>query len=463
MGATGSLSRDLRAPELLVAALAVASLAAFAPPATAAGVGLTGLLVLLAARLELPRAFALAWGLAVVPVYMDLPTFTVPAQLAVAPILFTRIFLVERRPLSLPTALDWILLGIVLVAGIVSTAVSDQPVLSAYYFGRLVLTLLYIPAARAVYTDRDAIAPSLVVLLVALGLQIAVGLAQLTLGVQFAIDLLASPLTPAFIVRGAVEGKLARQDFNWIAFGLALPSGLFINSIVYAVCLATGGFILIGAPSRWLPHRRDRLCRAGGVLAVLVAFICFKLTAWLGILAGAVTLTLTRIRDPRTRWRALLIPPLVLVVLGFVFQDLIEQRLYDIARGSLFTRIFTWFTYLNNLQHRGMLGVGLGRASVLAPELPTMAGGQAATLELAPESSPIGLSAEIGVPGMVALYFLLIRLGLGGRRFHSKWAWPAMATVLVGNLAVYGLTDEHIMSLVALLVGLVASPGARDG
>jgi hypothetical protein len=462
MGATGSLSARTSAPELFVA-VGVAALAAFAPPATAAGFGLTAILALLVARLDLPRALALAWGLALVPVYLDFPTFGLPAQLVVAPILFTRIFVVERRGLGLPTALDWILLAIVLLAGAVSTAVSDQPAVSAYYLGRVVLTLLYIPAARAVYTDRQAITPSLTVLLVGLGVQIAIGLSQLTFGIDYAIDLLGSPVTPAFIPRGALEAKLAGQDFNWIAFGQALPSGLIINSIVYAVLIATGGMVLLTAPSRWLPKGSEKLWRGAGGLAIVVAFICFKLTAWLGIMAGAVTLMLVRIRDPRTRWRALLIPPLVLLVLGFIFQDLIEQRLYDIARGSLFTRLFTWFGYLRNLQHGGIVGVGLGRASLLAPELPTVAGGQAATLELAPENSMIGLAAEIGVPGMLALYLLLVSLTVRSRSRPATWAWPAMATVLVGNMGVYGLPEEHVMPLVALLVGLAASPGAREG
>jgi hypothetical protein len=462
MGATQLLTARERAPELLLA-LAIAAFAAFAPPATAAGVGLTAIVAVLVARLDLPRALALAWGLAVIPLYLDFRVVALPAQLVIGPILFTRIFVFERRPLSFLGRLEWVLLGVVIVAGVASTALSDQPILSAYYLVRVLLYLLYIPAARAVYTDRGTIAPSLTVLLVALMLQAAVGIAQFVFGIDFAIGLLASPVTPAFIVRGAVEGKLASQDYNWIAFGRAFPSGLFINSIVYAVCLATGGMLLLGFPAHWLPKSRVALRRAGGAVALLVAFACFKLTAWVGILAGAVVFVFLRIPDPRTRWRALVIPPVVLIALGFIFQDAIQQRLFDIARGSLFTRLFTWFTYARNLQHSGVIGVGLARASLLAPSVPTAAGGQQMTLELAPENSPIGLAAEIGVPGMLALYLLLIVPVLRGRPRPPTWVWPAMATVLVGNMGVYGLPDEHIMPLVALLVGLAAPRGARQG
>jgi hypothetical protein len=462
MGAAGSLTARTSAPELAVA-LAVAAFAAFAPPATAAGVGLTAIAALLAARLDLPRALALGWGLAVVPIYLDFRVATFPAHLVIASILFTRIFLLERRPLSFPGRLEWLLFGLVVVAGVTSAALSDERVLSAYYLLHLLLFLLYIPAARAVYTDRRTIAPSLTVLLIALMVQAGVGLAQFLFGIDFALGLLASPVTPAFMLRGALEAKLLTQDYNWIGFGRALPSGLVINSIVYGVFLATGGMILVAVPASWLPNGRAGVWRAGGVLALLVAFGSFKLTAWLGILAGAVVFMLLRIPDPRTRWRALVIPPLVLVVLGFIFQDAIEQRLLDIARGSLFTRLLSWFTYARNIRHGGLIGVGLGRASLLAPSVSTVAGGQQTTMELAPESSPIGLAAEIGIPGMLALYLLFVSLVVRGGGRRPTWAWPAMVTVLVGNLAVYGLPEEHTLPLVALLAGLAASRGAREG
>jgi hypothetical protein len=462
MGAAEPLTAERRTPELVVA-LAVAAFAAFAPPATSVSLGLTALLTLLVSRLDLPRALALAWGLAVVPVYLDFGVAGFPAQLVIAPILFTRIFVLERRPLSLPGTAEWLLLGVVVIAGVASAGVSDDRLLSAYYLGRLLLFLLYIPAARAVYTDRRTIAPSLTVLLLGLVFQAAVGLVQFALGIDFALGLLASPVAPAFILRGSLEAKLMAQDYNWMAYGQALPSGLFLNSIVFAVCLATGGMLLVTVPAAWLPNGRPGVWRAGGLLALLVAFASFKLTAWLGILAGAFVFMLIRIPDRRTRVRAVVIPPLVLLVLGFLFWDAIQQRLLDIARGSLFTRLLTWFTYAENLQHGGIIGVGLGRAGLLAPSVSTAAGGQRAALELSPESSPIGLSAEIGIPAMLALYGLVVVPLLRNRPRRPVWLWPAVATALVGNLAVYGLTDDHIMPLLMLMVGLGASSGAREG
>jgi O-Antigen ligase len=461
MAATRSLIADYGVPELLLALGATAA-ATFAPPATSISLGLTGILALLVARLDLPRALALAWGLAVVPIYLDFQVFGFLAQLVIAPILFTRIFVMEERPLRLQGSLEWGCAGIAVVAGIASAAVSDQPALSAYYLVRLVLFMLYVPAARAVYTSRRTIAPSLTVLLFGLVFQAALGLLQFLMGVDFALGLLASPAMPAFIVRGSLEAKLLAQDYNWIAYGQALPSGLFLNAIVYAVCLATGGMLLVAVPAEWLPNGRPAAWRAGGLLALLLAFGSFKLTAWLGILAGGFVFILTRIPDRKTRVRAVVIPPVVLFVLGFLFWDAIQQRLLDIARGSLFTRLLTWFTYATNLQHHGIIGVGLGRAGLLAPSVSTNAAGQQTALELAPESTPIGLSAELGIPAMIALYAFVIVPVFRKRPDRPVWVWPAIATALVGSLAVYGLTDDHVMPLLMLMVGLATSPGAHD-
>jgi O-antigen ligase/polysaccharide polymerase Wzy-like membrane protein len=461
MAATRPLTANYGAAELLLA-LGVTAAATFGPPATSLSLGLTGLLALLVARLDLPRALALAWGLAIVPVYLDFQTAGLLAQLVIAPILFIRIFVIEERPLSLPGAFEWLLAGIVLIAGIASAAVSDEPLLAAYYLVRLVLFLLYLPAARAVYTSRRTIAPSLTVFTLALVLQATIGLVQFLGGIDFAMDLLNSPVAPAFIIRASLEAKLLAQDFNWIAYGFALPSGLFLNSIVFAVCLATGGMLLVTVPAGWFPNGRPAAWRAGGLLALLVSFGAFKLTAWLGILAGAFVFILTRLPDRKTRVRAVVIPPVVLLVVGFLFWDAIQERLLDIARGSLFTRLLTWFTYAENLQHHGLIGVGLGRAGILAPSVATAAAGQQAVADLAPESTPIGLSVEIGIPGMLALYGLVLVPLFRKGSARPLWAWPAIATLMVGSLAVYGLTDDHAMPLLMLMVGLASSHGARE-
>jgi uncharacterized protein (TIGR03382 family) len=83
-------------------------------------------------------------------------------------------------------------------------------------------------------------------------------------------------------------------------------------------------------------------------------------------------------------------------------------------------------------------------------------------MEFPPESSFVGLAAEIGVPGSVALFALLILLGMRRRPWRASWALPALVTALVGNLSVYGLTDDHIFPLVALLAGSASALGPDE-
>jgi hypothetical protein len=447
---------------LVAAAIAVAATTTFVDPATALSSGLYVIVLMLAVRLDLPRVIAIAWALAVLPIYLDFPGASLPLDLPFAAVLFTRTFVVGRRRFSFGGWLQWGLVLVIVSAAAISAYYSPNRSLSTYYLTRFVVWLLYIPAARAIYTDWRTIAPSLTALLLAVGAQVIIGLAQLAFDIPFALGVLSSPVTPALMPRGSVMGKLATQDFNWIMNGHALPSGLFINSIVYAICISTVGMIFLAAPARWLPGGRAGLWRAMGALAILVALVCFKLTAWIGIVAGVATLVLLRLTDRRRRIQVLIVPALAAGVLWLTLHDLIQRRLEDIASGSLITRIYTWTQYWTNLEHSGRLGVGLSQANTLAPSVPTIAGGEAHMLELAPENSFIGLSAEIGVPAAIAFHLLLLGLVIRRRGGSVSWALPALVTTLVGNLGVYGLTDDHIMPLVTLLAGLASSEGGRQ-
>jgi hypothetical protein len=442
---------------LTVAVAAAAAGAAFAPPDSALGIGLTLLLTFAAARLDLPRAMAILWGLAVVPIYIQVPGFGMPAELVVAPVVLARIFAVERRPISMPSGLAWTLAAIFVSGALASTVLSGDARQTGYYLLRELIWILYIPAARVVYQDAGAIAPTLAVVLLGALLQSVLGLMQLALNNDFTLGLLRLPIAPAFIPGGSLDAKLAAQDYNWINFDRAFPSGLFLNAIVYGVCLLTWGFLLVGIPQRWLPGRRTGIWRAAGVLSLGVAFLTFKLTAWLGIIAGVLTIMLGRVTDRRARLQLLLGPPLALALVSIVFRDAISERLDQIMSGSLFTRVLAWTAYLANLSYGGLAGVGLSRANVLAPSVPTRAAGQVLNLELAPESSPIGLAVEVGVPAMLALHALLIVLALRRRPFGATWVLPAMVAVLVGNLTVFGLTDDHLGPLVTLMAGLAAA------
>ncbi len=449
--------RGLKYTPELVVALAAASAAAFAPPALSTGIGLTLLFTLAVARLDLPRALAIVWGMAIIPVYVDLPGFGFPAELIVGPVLLVRTFLMERRRLTLPSYFDWLVLAAVVGGMAVSAGLSGAPRQAAYYSLRSLCWLLYIPASIAIIRHRRDAAPALAVILLGATFQAVLGLAQLALNNDFTVAILELPVASAFMPGGSLQAKLANQDFNWITFDRAFPSGLFLNSIVYGVCLSIWGMILLSIPVTALSGRRIGPWRAAGALALIVGFLTFKLTVWLGIIAGGMTFILMRIADPKVRARVLTIPPLVLLAIGFALQDYIAQRLEDIATGSLFTRVLAWRIYLMNLPYQGLIGLGLGQAGLLAPSILTKAAGETLSLELAPESSAVGLAVEIGVPAMIALHVLLIAMTLNRRPLRASWALPVMVTALVSNLGVFGLTDDHIGPLVTLLAGLAAA------
>jgi hypothetical protein len=131
--------------------------------------------------------------------------------------------------------------------------------------------------------------------------------------------------------------------------------------------------------------------------------------------------------------------------------------LADILAASAVSRLFVWGYYLQSVVHGGLVGVGPGQSAILAPTLTTMAGGQTLKLLAAPENSWIALLVEIGAPATIALLVLLVRLVLGFKPTRISAAAPAMTAALVGCIGVYGLTDEHILPLVALIGGMASS------
>jgi hypothetical protein len=143
--------------------------------------------------------------------------------------------------------------------------------------------------------------------------------------------------------------------------------------------------------------------------------------------------------------------------------DLIGARLAEVAAGSLIGRLFAWQVYWTNIRYSGLIGVGLGQASELAPSLGTVAAGQQLEAQLAPENSYVGLVVEIGVPATIALVALLVRGGLAPGTRRTTWFFPALVAGLVGSIGVYGVTDEHILPLLTLGAGLAAMvPDGRE-
>jgi hypothetical protein len=447
-------------PFLCVSGVLLATLAAVAPPATTLGVVLFIAFSSSAATMRSEKAIALLWWLSVLPLYLNLPSvaFPIPLELVVALILLWRTFVVERRALSFGTASDQLLTLIVLCGAGLSTVLSQDKLRSSLNFLSLAIWLLLIPLARATYRRPEDARLSMGVLGIAVGVQALLGFAQLVGGRPFTTGILTSPLAAVFFNNNALLSRLVRQDFNWAMFGWAFPSGLFINAIVYGLCLTTAALILLNSPPSWLPRRGAGALRASAVLGLLAAFASFKVTAWVAIATGGVLLLAHRPSRSEVRLRTVAVPLLLLVAAAGLTRELVTTRLTDVAGASALTRLIIWIAYLQALVYGGWIGVGPGQAEVLAPTLPTWAAGQNVSLLAAPENSWVGLAVEIGVPATAALLIVLVRLGVRGRPLRVTVAGPAIAAALVGcTIGVHGLTDEHILPLVALIGGVAST------
>jgi hypothetical protein len=449
----------------LGAALAIAILSALANPALTLGVVLACAGVVLVLGLPRPQAIAISWGLAVIPLNLNLPgvPFPIPLDVPVGCTLAFRAFIVEGVHSGFGTRLDNCLAGIVLTSAVLSAAISPDVLRASLHTLRLAIWLLYIPIARAWYTQAADVLPSLTALAITLGVQAVIGFAQVAFGEHVATGLMTSPLAQVFFNANALAGRLAIQDYNWILFDRAFASGLFLNSIAFGLCLAIGGLIILTVPEGWFPDRQSWIWRAFGVASLVCAVLSLKVTAWLALLAGSCCLVMMRMSVRRVgAMRAAV--PMLFVALGALFvQGLIGERIRYALSVTLGTRLIAWTTYLGHLRHAGVLGSGLGLVEVQGPTLPTYAAGQPIELVIAPENSWIALAVEIGIPATVALLLLLSRLAAHPRPFRLTWAAPAVVAGIVGGLGVHAITDEHIFPLIALIGGSASAISEPEG
>lgn len=440
--------------------LVIAGIAALVPPATTLALALT--LVLVSSALVLPErgAIAILWGLSIIPLYLTLPDFTfpLPVELVVAIVLMWRIFVAASRSPRFQTRTDLGLVIVVAIGVVGSTAFSADRLRSALNATSLMIWLFHIPLARTIYREPDSSGPTLRVLAIVVVLQALLGFAQLVGGVKFAMGILTSPLAPVFFNNNALLSRLGSQDFNWLMFDRAFPSGLFINSIVYGLCLIVSGLTLVSVPRTWYPRGNSGVFRLCGAIALVAAFASFKVTSWVSLLAGGMVVLVNQVSNRHHRQRTALVPLAMLAMAVALTRELVTQRLVDVFAVSAAARLLIWNAYLGSIVHHGLIGVGLGQAQTIAPSFATYAAGQSFNLLAAPESSWLGLTVEIGVPATLALLLLLTRLTVRATRPRITRAAPGIIAALVGcTFGVYGLTDEHILPLIALLGGMASA------
>ena len=445
--------------------LALAAVAAWAPPATTLGLVLAVILVSCVLVLPERGAIALLWGLTIVPLYLVVPSFAfpIPLELVVAVVLMWRVFIAGNRRLRFGTPTDHFLVIVVALGVGISTALSPERLLSSLNAISLLIWLFHIPLARTIYRDASATTQSLTMLAIVIVAQSLLGFAQLVAGLHLTMGILTSPLAPLFYNQNALHARLATQDFNWMMFDRAFPSGLFINSIVYGLCLTIGGLTLIVVPRSWYSLGTSRAARMCGALALAAAFASFKVTSWVAMLAGGCVVLITQVPNARNRLRTALIPLGLFTMATVLARQLVTRRLVDVLAASALARLVIWSAYLGSLVHHGLIGVGPGQARLIAPTFSTYAAGQNLELFAAPENSWLGLAVEVGVPATVALLLLLIRLAVRAAPPRITIAAPGIAAALVGcTFGVYGLTDEHILPLIALLGGMACAHESSD-
>jgi hypothetical protein len=130
-------------------------------------------------------------------------------------------------------------------------------------------------------------------------------------------------------------------------FDRVFPSGLFINSIVYGLCLIAGGLTLIGAPRSWLPSRSAGLMRASGSIALVVAFLSFKVTAWLSLVAGGIILLAIHVSRRQVRFSTAVIPLVLTLAAAGLSRQMVSDRVSSVLGGSAITRLVIWNAYLH--------------------------------------------------------------------------------------------------------------------
>lgn len=448
----------------ILTAGAIGAVAGLAPPATTLGVGLALSTALSAATLSEPKALALAWALAVIPLYLNIPgiQYPLPLEMLVGMVLIWRAFVVPGRMPSFGCRTDRLLALILLSGAALSTALSPDVPRAAFHIARFTIWLFYIPLARTWYSTPSAALPGLAMLALALALQALLGFTQLAVGESLTLGMLRSPFAPLFMNANALADRLVKQDFNWIIFGRTFASGLFLNAIVFGLCLTLGGLALLAAPRTWFPRGFAWVWRACGALALMAAIVSLKVTAWLSLLAGGLLLLLMGMKDRQLRLVTTASPIIVATFAALFLRELVTARVLHAISVTAPERVLAWLAYWKSLQYGGLLGTGLGLAQLAPPPFAIYAAGQWVERVLPPENSWIGLAVEMGVPATAALLLLLLRLGVSFRGLTPTWAAPAVAAAVVGVSGVHGLTDEHILPLIALVGGTASGLKARN-
>jgi putative inorganic carbon (HCO3(-)) transporter len=306
-----------------------------------------------------------------------------------------------RTPYDLP-------LAVFLAAALLSLLVTEYPLLSI----RELRALIFEPVLFfwLLHTLRGSAAMALGGFLAGATVTAVAAIVQVPLGVGG---------TPA-------EGVLRAQAWYPSANHLALMLG---RAWPFLVAGALAGWRWL-----WLP----------AVLVGLALLLTFSTGGWLGGLVGVlVVVVASGRRAPAVRLGSLAALALVLVS-GLAIVGVLPERLNPLRQTGGF-RLDLWLSSLEMVRDHPWLGIGLDNFAYLYPQLYLREGAAAEPNLSHPHNWVLHVWLELGLPGLIAFVWLLVRVWRQAREKLSGSSTRWMIAGACGSMAdllVHGFIDN---------------------
>ena len=275
-----------------------------------------------------------------------------------------------------------------------------------------------------------------------------VWLLALTVGLQGVIALLQTltggTLGLAFLGEADVSGPGVGP---WRVMGtLGHPNRLAMYlEILLPVC-----FALFLIESR----KTCRMWVAGIIGLGLIALIMTgSRGAWISFVFAMAILFFFLLKSKRIRWKALIAPAfvtlLLLIVVSFIFSDMIQERIYGDDYGSAMSRIPMMHIAFNLIRDNPIGGVGINNyAEVMRQYNDSILGLQFETISRPVHNMYLLVLGETGAIGLIAMLFLLavlIKTLLNTLKSKNSIIAIINMSLLagIGAMCLHGLVDKH--------------------